>query len=168
MIKKFTLPSYPLRKEKAVSNIIGIILILALVVILAAITLAMLSGNISGVEKTAYVAPEVGFVNISPSIEGITVMHKGGDVMYYEGLKHDAEYEVRFVVNTSEELSIVKTNQSLMSDDTTWSPGDTIIIFRTADGYFLTNDPSKITGAIPIPPGLVIIRIIDNTNGSVA
>ena len=103
-------------------------------------------------------------IPIAPNIDGIEILHRNGDVMYYENQSRDAQYEVRFMVDTSEESSVVITDPAYFSSDTVWSPGDRVIIFRKVDGYYLANDSALISGAISFPPGSVGVRIIDNTH----
>jgi len=69
--------------------------------------------------------------------------------MNYENQNLDAPYEVRFMIDIGDESSIVKTDPSLLSSDTTWSPGDQAIIFKRADGYYLTNDPASSPERVP-------------------
>ncbi|ABD42118.1 PKD [Methanospirillum hungatei JF-1] len=150
--------------NKAVSTLVGLILIIFLVVAMAGIIYALIFGLVSSVEKTAYVVTGAKIIPIAPNIDGIEVVHRNGDTMYYENQSRDAQYEVRFMVDTSEESSVVITDPTYLSSDTTWSPGDRVIIFRKADGYYLANDPALISGAIPLPSGPIAIRIIDNTH----
>lgn len=150
--------------NKAVSTLVGLILIIFLVVAMAGIIYALIFGLVSSVEKTAYVVTGAKIIPIAPNIDGIEIVHRNGDTMYYENQSRDAQYEVRFMVDTSEESSVVMTDPFYLSSDTTWSPGDRVIIFRKADGYYLANDPALISGAISFPPGSVGVRIIDNTH----
>jgi len=150
--------------NKAVSTLVGLILIIFLVVAMAGIIYVLIFGLVSSIEKTAYVVTGAKIIPIAQNIDGIEVVHRNGDTMYYENQTRDAQYEVRFMVDTSEESSVVITDPSFLSSDTTWSPGDLVIIFRKADGYYLANDPALISGAIPFPPGSVGVRIIDNTH----
>lgn len=154
----------PEQKNKAVSTLVATILIIFLVVALAGIIYALIFGLASSVEKTAYVATSVRMIEIAPGIEGIEIFHRNGDVMYYENHDRDAMYEVRFMVDTGGESVVVITDPSFLSSDTTWSPGDKVIIFKKSDGYYLSNDLSLISGAVPFPPGPVAVRIIDNTH----
>ena len=150
--------------NKAVSTLVGLILIIFLVVAMAGIIYALIFGLVSSVEKTAYVVTGAKIIPIAPNIDGIEIVHRNGDTMYYENQSRDAQYEVRFMVDTSEESLVVITDPSYLSSDTTWSPGDRVIMFRKADGYYLANDPALISGAISFPPGSVGVRIIDNTH----
>ena len=150
--------------NKAISTLVGLILIIFLVVAMAGIIYVLIFGLVSSIEKTAYVVTGAKIIPIAQNIDGIEVVHRNGDTMYYENQTRDAQYEVRFMVDTSEESSVVITDPSFLSSDTTWSPGDLVIIFRKADGYYLANDPALISGAIPFPPGSVGVRIIDNTH----
>ena len=150
--------------NKAISTLVGLILIIFLVVAMAGIIYVLIFGLVSSIEKTAYVVTGAKIIPIAQNIDGIEVVHRNGDTMYYENQTRDAQYEVRFMVDTSEESSVVITDPSFLSSDTTWSPGDRVIIFRKADRYYLANDPALISGAIPFPPGSVGVRIIDNTH----
>lgn len=152
------------RPQKAVSTIIGVILIIFLVISLSGVMYVLITGLASSVQKTAYVATEADIMPISPGIHAISVMHRGGDAMFFEGQAPDAQYEVRFVVDIDDVSFVVRTAGRFLSDDTTWSPGDRVIIFLTSDGFFLSNDLVKITGAAVLPDGTISVRIIDNTN----
>lgn len=150
--------------EHAVTPTVSVILILFLVVALAGIIYVIIFGLASSVEKTAYVATDAQIVNITPEIQAIEVMHRNGDIMYYEGQGDNVQYEVRFIVDTRDNAPVVKVNPSFLTSDKTWSPGDRVIIFNRTDGYYLTNDISLINGAISPSQGPLSVRIIDNTH----
>jgi len=150
--------------DHAVTPTVSIILILFLVVALAGIIYALIFGLASSVEKTAYVATDANIVNITPGIQAIEVMHQNGDVMYYENQSPDAQYEVRFIIDSGDSSSVVQTDPSLLSTGSIWSPGKKVIIFKRTDGYYLTDNTSLITNPEAFPPGPVGIRVIDNTH----
>ena len=151
-------------REQAISTLVGVVLIIFLVVALSLILSLVFLGFFAMVEKTAYVVVDSAVVPVSPGVDAVAVLHMNGDVMYYENQHRDAHYEVRFMIDTRDGGSVVRTDPALISPDTTWSPGDRILIFRRVDGYYLTNNASMIAGAIPLPPGPVSVRVIDNTH----
>lgn len=101
--------------DHAVTPTVSIILILFLVVALAGIIYALIFGLASSVEKTAYVATDANIVNITPGIQVIEVMHRNGDVMYYENQSRDAQYEVRFIIDSGDSSSVVDGSKSLIN-----------------------------------------------------
>ncbi|MDD1725117.1 MAG: PKD domain-containing protein [Methanospirillum sp.] len=159
---------YPYRtRDSAVSTLVGVILIIFLVFILSSIMYASIYGLVNSVEKTAYVATEVDIVYISQGTGTIVITHLNGDVMAYENQSGDAAYIVQFVTDDLEGSHEVIVDPALIPGDTTWSPGDQIFIFKRPDGYYLTDDPSGITGAVPFLPGKLGLRVIDLTHNQV-
>lgn len=147
----------------AVSTLVGVILMILLIITLAVVMYAMLFGLISTVERTAYVVTDAVLINLSPGIQGISVSHRNGDIIQYEGLTTNPLFEVRFEVDNADQSAVVGIDPALLKD-TAWSPGNRVIIFKNSSGYYLTDDPTKITGAIPLPPGPNSVRVIDNTH----
>ena len=155
--------SYNQCTESAVSSVIGVILIVFLVVALAAVMYVLIYSLMFPMEKTAYVATNAEFVHVTSGAQVISLTHLGGDSMQYEKISQNSPYEVRFIIVSSEGSSIALTNTSLLND-TTWSSGDQIYLFRTSGGYLFTDDLTKIIGAISLPSGPVGITIIDTTH----
>lgn len=155
-----------LRTDQGISTVIGVILMVFLVVALSAVISVFVFGLVDRIEKTAYIASDAELTDIGQGIQALSLIHRGGDEVYYENQSQVNRNLtiVRFIVKAGGNLSMVRTSPVLLSNDSTWSPGDRVRIFRTTDGYFLTNDISPITGAISFPSGQVGIRVIDLTH----
>ena len=69
------------KDEKAVSPVIGVIMMIAIVVIIAAVVAAFAYGIIGGVKKAPSTALVVEGVKVTTTATNVTVFHHGGDTI---------------------------------------------------------------------------------------
>ena len=147
--------------DDSVSEMIAIILIIFLVVILSAVIFAISSGVLSQVKQVSFVVPALS----SETIEGkgtISISNKGGDVMYLDPLP-EIHYKVMGVYVDTPKGSFRAIPVPGTAD---FRPGTTVYIFKDADGYRITDDPSVVSSRATesITPGSVVVRLVDENS----
>ncbi|MBP1929778.1 hypothetical protein J2741_002374 [Methanolinea mesophila] len=143
--------------QVAVSEVVGTILIIVLVIAVAIIMASQFLGFFNLLGKSAYIAPEIKVVNVS-GVQAISLYSRGGDVASVNA-SAQAAYRLGLYVDTPERSDMVKYDPSL----TYFGPGDTLYIYRTPAGYYATGDLTGITGTLPLPGGPLSLRLVDET-----
>ncbi len=147
--------------DDAVSETIAIIFIIFLVVILSAVIFAFASGFFSSMKPVSFVLPAFR----TETIEGkgtISISNKGGNVMYLDPLPK-LHYNVLGIYIDTPNGNFRATPIPGTAD---FRPGTTIYIFKDANGYRITDDPSVISSLATesITPESVGIRLIDENS----
>jgi len=137
-----------LRKdERAVSPVIGVILMVAITVVMAAIIAAFVYGYAGTMEKTAQCSIKV-TTNRATSKADLKIMHMGGDILY----------------NGSWNVSVTKAGEPLnwAIGKADFDPGDEIIVETETNSTANVND-TAIRDGTPLSRGTeyrVVIRDI--------
>lgn len=144
--------------EEGASELIDETLIIAMGLVLAVVTLMLISGVIPLTEKTAYLVPQFGVGNLSGHTV-ITIFNRGGEPVYFNG-SPQAKYKAELYVNTQSGSYKAVPSPSL----TVFKPGDTIYAYYTGSGFILTNTLSGATFS-SLPGGKIVVSFVDATSG---
>lgn len=144
--------------EEGASELIDETLIIAMGLVLAVVTLMLISGVIPLTEKTAYLVPQFGVGNLSGHTV-ITIFNRGGEPVYFNG-SPQAKYKAELYVNTQSGSYKAVPSPAL----TVFKPGDTIYAYYTGSGFILTNTLSGATFS-SLPGGKIVVSFIDATSG---
>lgn len=143
--------------DSAVSALIGVILIVALVLILTAVISVVFLGFISGVplQKTAYIAAEAKY-NTQYGYPLVSLYNKAGDTGLLSGT--GSGYPITVLISTTDGSA----NATPDPENLKWAPGTFLFIIRTDTGYTITDDPDRITGTpLAFPGNDITVTIID-------
>ena len=144
--------------EEGASELIDETLIIAMGLVLAVVTLMLISGVIPLTEKTAYLVPQFGVGNLSGHTV-ITIFNRGGEPVYFNG-SPQAKYKAELYVNTQSGSYKAVPSPAL----TVFKPGDTIYAYYTGSGFILTNTLSGATFS-SLPGGKIVVSFVDATSG---
>jgi hypothetical protein len=145
------------KKQGAVSEVVGTILIIVLVVIVALIMASLFLGFFNLLGKSAYIAPEVKVVNVS-GVQAISLYSRGGDVASLNTTAQ-AAYQLGLYVDTPESSDLVSYAPGLDY----FGPGETLYIYRTPGGYVAVDNLTGVSGSLPLPSGPLSLRLVDET-----
>jgi hypothetical protein len=142
------------RQEAGISEVLDETLILALVIILAVITLALFVGVLPTIAKTAYIVPQFGLKNVSGGAV-IFLFDRGGDPVYFN-TSPLARYKVTLYIDTTAGSFTAVPAPGLSA----LKPGDLVYLYYTGSGFNITGN---LTGAAvrTLPAGQVTVRMID-------
>jgi hypothetical protein len=144
--------------EEGASELIDETLIIAMGLVLAVVTLMLVSGVIPLTEKTAYLVPQFGVGNVSGHTV-ITIFNRGGEPVYFNG-SQQAKYKAELYINTPSGSYKAVPAPAL----TVFKPGDTIYAYYTGSGFILTNTLSGATFP-SLPGGKIVVTFVDATSG---
>jgi hypothetical protein len=146
--------------DSGASEVVDATLIVVLGLALAGIVAAFIFGVFVPVEKTAYLVPQFGIVNVSDH-SVIFVFDRGGDPVYLNTTP-PGNYQGALYVDTQYGSFRAVPSSSL----TVLKPGDTVYAFYTGSGFILTD---TIAGATlgSLPAGPITVRFVDVTSGVV-
>lgn len=144
--------------EEGASELIDETLIIAMGLVLAVVTLMLVSGVIPLTEKTAYLVPQFGVGNVSGHTV-ITIFDRGGEPVYFNG-SPQAKYKAELYVNTPSGSYKAVPAPTL----TVFKPGDMIYAYYTGSGFILTNTLSGATFP-SLPGGKIVVTFVDATSG---
>lgn len=153
------------RDASGVSELVGTILIILLVIALVAIFFAIMTGLVSLQGKTAYIVPKAELKNFTlpgGKSQVIVLSNLGGDISSLNTSLQAAAYELGVYVDTP--ASSIRANPAVVSEDLLFNPGETLFIFRTPSGYYTSKNSSHIPAGSTIPTGDLSLRLIDETN----
>jgi hypothetical protein len=155
--------TYPTHPESALTESIGIVLILILIIAMAGITAAVFFGFLPPLVKSGYLVPKAGIVD-SSGTQVILLRHSAGDA---------------FILNTTpagsaglHQLGLRIENGSI-SQPVTFAPslqnqqfvaGNRLFIYSTGSRYYATDTPSAIPASGNIPGGNLTLVISDDTS----
>lgn len=145
--------------DSGISEMFDQTLILALVVITAGLVGVMALGFVMPVEKTAYVVPRFGIVDVDGKAV-ITAFSRGGDPLYFNTTSL-ASYRAAFYVETSAGNFRAVPVFSLE----VFRPGDTVYLFYTGTGFYAVDHPPAGGSVVTLPPGRVAVRLVDVNSG---
>ena len=129
-------------KDDAVSPVIGVMLMLSITIILAAVLMAFAGGMADTKPATPSVDLSAAFVKNSSDIV-LCVSHNGGDALNPDDIKVTAY--VRNAAASGTPLII----KDLIGDDTAWNAGETLVIDKdkTAELLLGQADAASVSAA---------------------
>jgi flagellin-like protein len=143
------------KKDDAVSPVIGVILMVAITVILAAVIAAFVFG-MDTPESAPTASIKLSATSISDAADAdhnaIKIEHQGGDPLTYDDMY------LKVTVNGTQ-ATLLNT-----SDIDYFSVGDTFYIYETDDGYFFDNSTSSTNSTSDFDEeigGTTTVKIID-------
>lgn len=147
------------QKNPAVSALIGVILMIALTVVLAAIISAVLFGLISSTShKSAYIVADAQYT-LATGYPSVMLSHLQGDSGHLSGSGAGYPLSIR-ITSGGSSGTVIPDPAGLI-----WSPGIRLFIVKTGTGYIVTADPARITGTLQAFPGSEVqVSVIDIAN----
>lgn len=146
-----------MKNERAMSESIGVVLMIGLVVVFVAVIAAIFLGLIDITPKSAFIAPDIEKQTISGK-NSIRIYNKGGDTatLNVSGQGH-------YVMGVYIDSSTGSTRAIPLSQTSQFRPGDTIYVYNSIIGYQITNNISDLSASsvLSFPSGQVGIRLVD-------
>ena len=149
-----------MNEDRAVSEMISVVLIIFLVIAMAALVLLFSSGMLSNLNKPTFIAPKISAQTISGK-NTIDLFNQGGDTLYLN-VPHLQYNEMGVYIDTPQGSFRA---QPLPGVDQ-FSPGTNLYIFKGPDAYQITDNPADLASpsAQSIPAGKVGIRLVDENS----
>jgi PKD repeat protein len=149
-----------MKNDQAINEIIGSVLIVILVIAAAAIVASLFLGLIDLTPKSAFIAPDITSQNISGK-NIIKLFNKGGDTATL-----NVSGQGQYVMGVYVDSSAGSTRAIPLSSTTQFRPGDTLYVFKTASGFYITNNLSEIISPAvgQFPSGEITIRLVDENS----
>ena len=146
-------------RDDAVSPVIGVMLMLSITIILAAVLMAFAGGMADTKPATPSVDLSAAFVKNSSDIV-LCVSHNGGDALNPDDIKVTAY--VRNAAASGTPLII----KDFIGDDTAWNAGETLVIdkYKTAEFLGLDDAEAVNTAAKNATPVEIGIYHIPSSN----
>ena len=141
--------------QDAVTPVIGVMLLVLLTALIAIIIYAFIYGIPGGLVKSAYVAAETGVEEINGT-EFIAIQHRGGDAVFLNG--SGATKGIPIDIRTAAGGGPVLAGADV---PITWSPGEVLYLYNTADGPKITTDKMVAGAGTGFPAGILDLVIID-------
>ncbi len=144
-------------RDHAVSEVIGTMLIVFLVILLAAVIVSLFLGLIDLTDKSAYIAPAIGKEEISGKTV-VSIYNRGGDTAFLNGT---GRYSMSVYIDTSSGSS--KANP--VSTVSAFPPGSTLLVYNSAGGYKLTGNSTDLLSpaALSVTACPLTVRLVDET-----
>jgi hypothetical protein len=147
-----------MKNERAMSESIGVVLMIGLVVVFVAVIAAIFLGIIDMTPKSAFIAPDIE----NQTLYGkniIRITNRGGDTAYLDtGGSH--QYEMTVFVDT-----VLGSDTAMpVSGVEAFGPGTSLFVYQNSTGdYLITNTSTDINSndARPVPISQISIRLID-------
>ncbi|OPX64132.1 MULTISPECIES: hypothetical protein [unclassified Methanoregula] len=144
--------------ESGASEVVDETLIIALGIVLAVITVMLVTGVIPLTPKSAYLVPQFNIVNASDK-PVIAIFHRAGDPVYFNAAP-SGEYTAELQVDTQAGSFKAVPAPAL----TAFRPGDWIVLYYTGSGFMVTPNLSGASFS-SLPPGKITVRFIDTKSG---
>ena len=142
------------------SNIFSVMLILLLVVMLVGIIAALVFSMLPLQGKTGFVVPRTDVVLVHGQ-EVVLLQHKGGDTFLLNASSSSPFSVIGFAVKTKAGTETARVAPNLKKY--TFAPGDTICIYHSTNGYFITDTVTKVNAPAPFANGTYYLLITDET-----
>lgn len=143
-----------LRERKGVSPVIGVILMVAITVILAAVIASFVFGMSSKIRPVPQV--QIMLSDSGPE-DNIRMEHYGGDPI-------DLKVTKIMVANATGEFKVVNTTQYIEDVDSIFELGDVAYIANNSYNYTLLDSPN---GTMRFSAGTYTVRLIDTVTNTV-
>jgi hypothetical protein len=150
-----------MKTERALSDIMAIVLIIFLVIVLALVTLALFFGNFHLQPKSSYILPEVSNQTFySKNI--FIIFHRGGDPVYLGSAAAGGQNLMGVYIDTKTNISPRVVPDASAS---TLKPGNTLYLYNTTTGFRMTANPAMLQypNASAITACPLSIRLVDET-----
>lgn len=149
-----------MKDDQAINEVIGSVLIVILVIAAAAIVASLFLGLIDLTPKSAFIAPDITSQNISGK-NIIKLYNRGGDTANLN-VKDQGQYVMGVYIDSS----TGSTRAIPLSSMNQFRPGDTLYVFKTTNGFYITNNLSDISSPAigQFPSGTVTIRLVDENS----
>ncbi len=149
-----------MKNDQAINEIIASVLIIILVIAAAAVVASLFMGLIDLTPKSAFIAPDI----TNQAISGknvIKLYNKGGDTATLN-MSGQGQYTMGVYIDSSTGSSrAIPLSQTLP-----FRPGDSLYIFKTNIGFYVTNNLSDLLSPAvgQFPSGAVTIRLVDENS----
>lgn len=156
-----------LDRDSALSEVLTEVLIIFLIIVLSAVVVGSFFGLISFTEKTAYVAVAIR-AEETDGVDIISVFDRGGDEVWLNDTKtHEGVALVRFDVAGPNGSTVTAVpDQDIVKN--TFSPGDTLTLYRYSAGVGVTDNLSAVrdrgTVLLPFEKGTWRVNVVDATH----
>ncbi|MEI7432967.1 MAG: LamG domain-containing protein [Methanomicrobiales archaeon] len=149
-----------MKNDHAINEIIGSFLIVILVIAVAAIVASLFLGLIDLTPKSAFIAPDITSQNISGK-NVVKLYNRGGDTASLN-LSSQGQYVMGVYIDSS----TGSTRAVPLSQTNQFRPGDTLYVFKTASGFYITNNLSELLSPAigQFPPGAITVRLVDENS----
>ena len=147
-----------MKNNHAVSEIIGSVLLIILVITLAAVVTSLFFGFVNLTTKPALIAVDMAKTTSSGK-EVISVFSRGGDTGYLNA-PAESSYPIGIYVN---DTTIGSYRIQPPSGVNAFSPGTMLLVFyNSSTGYAITSNTTVLASADPSLPGsLTSVRLVD-------
>jgi FlaG/FlaF family flagellin (archaellin) len=147
-----------MKNDTAVSALIGVITMVALVVILTAIISIFLFSFTVPVQKSVYFAADAQY-STQQGYPLVTLFHRGGDPVFLASSGNGSVFGIQISSGSSSGIATPDPAGLV------WKPGMALFITRSGTGYNVTNDLTRISGPSQVFPGNEItVSVIDKNN----
>jgi hypothetical protein len=147
--------------DKAISEIISIILILSLVVVLTMLSGVFLFGMVKPVAKTGYLVPSAAIINPG-GVDTVWLQDRGGDTFSLNQTPKTSYYNLGITIEANNTVSRAGLAPSLKG--TIFAPGNQVFIYTSGTGYLVTDNITAIPASGSIPSGPVTLVLTDETS----
>lgn len=147
-----------MKTERALSDVIGIILIICLVLVLAIVIIGLFFGNLPLQQKSAYILPEVSDqVFYNKNI--LVVFHRGGEEVYVGSTDIGRNHMGVYLDTTTGSGAQVQPDTGV----NVLKPGSALYIYNTTSGYRMTTNSTvlKYSTAKTIEICPLSLRLVD-------
>jgi PGF-CTERM protein len=146
--------------ERAVSEMISVVLIIFLVIAMAALVFLLSSGVLSNLTKPTFIAPKISAQTISGK-NTIDLFNRGGDTLYLN-VPHLHYNEMGVFIDTPQGSFRARPLPGVDQ----FSPGTRLYIFKEPDAYRITDNPADLASpsAQSVPAGNVGVRLVDENS----
>lgn len=145
--------------DAGITEVFDQTLLLGLVIVTAALVGLVALGFVMPAEKTAYVVPRFATADVDGKTV-ITAFSRGGDPLYFNASPL-ASYRATFYVDTSAGNFRAVPVPGLE----VFRPGDMVYLFYTGTGFYAVDHPPAGGSVDTLPPGRVVVRLVDTTSG---
>jgi len=144
--------------ESGASELVDETLIIALGIVLAVVTVMLVTGVIPLTPKSAYLAPQFKMVEVSGK-PVIAIFHRAGDTVFFNAAP-SGEYTAELHIDTESGSFRAAPDPAL----TRFSPGTWIVVYYTGSGFIAAPNLSGASFA-SLPSGKITVRFIDTKSG---
>jgi hypothetical protein len=148
--------------EKALSDMVAQILIIFLVLVIALILIASVTGVLPKLlKKPAFLIVDGDQYDVSPTIHIISLSHKQGDPVNMKGTSQTGgKTLVYFNVTDKSGITYRVPNDGALHDDE-WEAGQTMYLYLRGGNYVYSDVPPAAPGA-NLPADTYTVRIVDD------
>jgi hypothetical protein len=157
---------------RGLSHIISVLLIVFLGLVIIMLVSGMLTGFSRHLEKPPMIAMRGSVYTLSTGTDILILSHSGGDTVSLNTTARNGPPPVKFSVLSPANITTTVALSPVVLNET-WRPGDSIVIYRDRNGYWVTDNlPARLskTGTLGqltgIDRGVWIVSITDPKTNS--